>query len=212
LPVALYLKHKYHTVSTTEIIALIGLEAAIIAFTGARIGIVISPLLLLLMLLYPVPRKRKIITAGLAIVLISMTAIILSLSEDQYFNRFKDPIRAQLWETAITSIKEKPLLGVGTGGMKAVMLEKTGLSLSPHNQYLGEVMHFGVIGAIPLFTTLIYLLVMAIRRKNFLLLSLMVISLAFMATEMPFDLNRSINYFLFFTNLLLFQKQKLLPE
>jgi O-antigen ligase len=82
--------------------------------------------------------------------------------------------------------------------------EITGQSLSyPHNQYLGEVMHFGVTGAIPLFATLIYLLIIAIRHKNFLLLSLMAIFFIFMITEMPFDLYKSINYFLFFSSLLL---------
>jgi hypothetical protein len=218
LPIALYLKRKYHIIPTVEIIALIGLEAAIIIFTGARIGIVIFPLLLLLMFLHFVSRKRKIFTAGLAITLISITTITLFLSENQLTNRFKDPIRMQLWETAASSIKEKPLLGVGTGGMKVIIktpeiTEITGLSLSyPHNQYLGEVMHFGVTGAIPLFATLIYLLIIAIRHKNFLLLSLMAIFFIFMITEMPFDLHRSITYFLFFTNLLLLQKQKPLPE
>jgi O-antigen ligase len=214
LPAALYLKRKYHTVSTTKIIILIVVEAAVIAFTGARIGIIIFPLLLLLMLLYSVSWKRKIITAGLAIALISITAIILSLSENQFTDRFKDPIRTQLWETTMSSIKENPLLGVGTGGMRAIiytpkMTEIAGQILSyPHNQYLGEVMHFGIIGAIPLFATLIYLLIIAIRHKNFLLLSLMTILFVFMITEMPFDLHKSINYFLFFSSLLLIKNTK----
>jgi O-antigen ligase len=222
LPVGLYLKRKYHTVSTTKIIILIVVEAAVIAFTGSRIGIIIFPLLLLLMLLYSVLWKRKIITAGLAIALISITAIILSLSENQFTDRFKDPIRTQLWETTLFSIKEKPLLGVGTGGMKAVLAsselaEKLDYpaqlaSSYPHNQYLGEIMHFGIIGAIPLFATLIYLLIIAICRKNFLLLSLMVILFVFMITEMPFDLHKSINYFLFLTNLFMARNQASLPE
>jgi O-antigen ligase len=209
LPAGLYLRRKYHTISTTEVILLIVLEVAVIAFTGARIGIAIFLLLFLMMLAYAVPLKRKIITPGLIVVLLSITVIILSLSDVPFIDRFKDPIREQLRETAMASIKEEPLLGVGTGGMRAIiytpeMTEITGLTLSyPHNQYLGEVMHFGIIGAIPLFATLIYLLIMAIRHKNFLLLSLMIILFVFMITEMPFDLYKSINYFLFFTSLLL---------
>jgi O-antigen ligase len=215
LPVGLYLRRKYHTISTTEVILLIVLEAAVIAFTGARVGIAIFLLLFLMMIAHVTLLKRKIITVGLIVFLLSAIVITWSLSENQFFDRFKDPVREQLWGTAMASIKEDPLLGVGTGGMRAIIYtpEITGQTLShPHNQYLGEVMHFGIIGAIPLFATLIYLLIIAIRHKNFLLLSLMLILFVFMVTDMPFDLYKSINYFLFFTCLLLFQKQKSLPE
>ena len=218
LPVGLYLKCKYHAISTTEIVVLFILEAAVIAFTGARIGIVIFLLLYLIMLAYAVPLKRKTAITSLIVALSSVIVIILSISGDQFIHRFKDPIRGQLWETAMASIKEEPLLGVGTGGMRAIMdtpkiAETAGQTFSyPHNQYLGEVMHFGIIGAIPLFATLIYLLIIAIRHKNFLLLSLMLILFVFMVTDMPFDLYKSINYFLFFICLLLFQKQKSLSE
>lgn len=209
MPAGLYLRRKYHTISTTEVVILIALEAAVIAFTGARVGIAIFPLLLLMMLAHVVPLKRKIIIPGLIVALLSVIAITWSLSENHFFDRFKDPVREQLWETAMASIKEEPLLGAGTGGMRALIYtpeitEITGQTLSyPHNQYLGEIMHFGFIGAIPLFATLIYLLIMALRHKNFLLLSLMLILSIFMFTEMPFDLYKGINYFLFFTSLLL---------
>jgi hypothetical protein len=67
-------------------------------------------------------------------------------------------------------------------------------------------MHFGLVGAIPLFATLLYLLVLALRQRNFPLLALMALLLVFMLTEMPFDLYKSINYFLFFTSLLVHAK------
>jgi hypothetical protein len=82
------------------------------------------------------------------------------------------------------------------------MTEKIGMALSyPHIQYLGEIMHFGFIGAAALFGTLIYLLILALRRKDFLLQSLLLILFVFMFTEMPFDLYKSINFFLFFISL-----------
>jgi O-antigen ligase len=217
LPAGLYLRRKYHTIAATEIAILAIVEATVIVFTGARVGIIIFTLLLSMMAIYSVSLKRKVITIGVIITILSIIAVMWSLSENQFIDRFKDPIREQLWEAAIASIKEEPLLGVGTGGMRAIIdtlktTEIVGQTFSyPHNQYLGEVMHFGIIGAIPLFATLIYLLIMAIRQKNFLLLSLMAILFIFTITEMPFDLYRSINYFLFFISLLLFQKQKSLP-
>lgn len=208
LPVALYLKRKYGAISTAEIIALIIVETATLAFTGARVGFIILPVLLLWMLLYRISFKRKTVAAGALGALAGVMVIALLGWQNQFTDRFKDPARIQLWETAMASIKEKPLLGTGTGGMDAVigtpeMTEKIGQTLSyPHNQYLGEIMHFGFIGATALFGALAYLLVLAFRKKDFLLQSLLFISFVFMFTEMPFDSHKGINFFLFFISLL----------
>jgi O-antigen ligase len=207
LPVSLYLKRKYNAVSTAEISALIVVETALLAFTGARVGFIILPLLLLIMLLYTISLKRKIIAMTSLLFLSGVIIIGLLCMENQFTNRFEDPVRVQLWETAMASIKEKPLFGVGTGGMYAVietpeMTEKIGQALSyPHIQYLGEIMHFGFIGATALFGTLIYLLILALRRMDFLLQSLLLILFVFMFTEMPLDSHKGINFFLFFTSL-----------
>ncbi|MDR3351076.1 MAG: O-antigen ligase family protein [Prevotellaceae bacterium] len=211
LPAGVYLKRKYGAVSTAEIIALIVAEAAMIAFTGARVGFILLPVLLFLILLYCISLKRKIIVAGSLIALAGIMAIGMWSLGEQFFLRFKDPVRMQLWETAVASIKEKPLLGTGTGGMDAVMTspalatelgypEPQPLSY-PHNQYLGEVMHFGFIGAAALFGTLVYLLAMAFRKKDILLLSLLAVLFIFMFTEMPLDSHKGVNFFLFFISL-----------
>jgi O-antigen ligase len=162
--------------------------------------------------------NKKIHRRHFVIITFIITILVLFAVQALNTTNFDDYPREQLWKIAVTSIKEKPLLGVGTGGMKAVIstpetVEKIGQTLSyPHNQYLGEIMHFGITGAIPLFAVLIYLLIIAIRHKNFLLLSSMVILSVFMMTEMPFDLYKSINYFLFFTSLFVFRNQTSLRE
>ncbi|MDR1405963.1 MAG: O-antigen ligase family protein [Prevotellaceae bacterium] len=211
LPAGLYLKRKYRAVSTAEIIALIVVETALLAFTGARVGFIILPLLLLVMFLYRISVKRKIIAAGSLAVLAGAIVIGLTCLENQFTDRFEDPARMQLWKTAMASIREKPLLGTGTGGMKAVMTSPElaaelgypeAMPFSyPHNQYLGEVMHFGCIGAAALFGTLLYLLILSLRRKDFLLQSLLLILFVFMFTEMPFDSHKAINLSLFFISL-----------
>jgi O-antigen ligase len=207
LPAGLYLKRKYGAVSTVEIITLIIVEAAMLAFTGARVGFIILPVLLLWMLFYRISFKRKMVAVGALGILAGAMVMALLGWQNQFTDRFKDPARIQLWETAMASIKEKPLLGTGTGGMDAVigtpeMTEKIGQTLSyPHNQYLGEVMHFGIIGATALFGTLAYLLVWAFRKKDFLLQSLLFILFIFMFTEMPLDSHKGINFFLFFISI-----------
>jgi O-antigen ligase len=212
LPVALYLKNKYRSIPTAEIVFLGVMELAVILLTGTRVGLIIYPLLLLLMLLYTIPScRRKILVGVSALVLLGGGTTTLFLTNSSLFRRFGDPLREQLWQTSLASIKKKPLLGVGTGGMKEVitspaLAKELGynsplLFSHPHNQYLGEVMHFGFIGASLLFATLGYLLVRAVRRKKFLLQSLLLILFVFMFTEMPFDITRSICWFLFFSSL-----------
>jgi O-antigen ligase len=211
LPVGLYLKRKYRTVSIAELTALIAVETAMLIFTGARVGMIIFPLLLLWMLFYRISLKRKVMVIGLPVALAGVMVIGLLGWDNQFTDRFKDPIRIQLWETAIASIKERPLLGTGTGGMKAVCTSPEltvklnypePLSFNnPHNQYLGEIMHFGFIGATALSGTLIYLLILAFRKKDFLLQSLLLILFIQMFTEMPFDSHKGIYSYLFFISL-----------
>jgi O-antigen ligase len=212
LPAGLYVWRRYRAVPAAELLLLILLEAAMIAFTGTRIGLIAFPLMLLMMLIYAVPPRRRLITTAAAVVLAGLAITSLTLSGSLSGGRFNDPIRAKLWEAAVTAIKERPLLGTGTGGMRALIsapdvVAVTGEPFSyPHNQYLGEVMHFGLVGAIPLFATLLALLVLALRQRNFPLLALLALLLAFMLTEMPFDLYKSINFFLFFTSFLVHAK------
>lgn len=217
LPAAFFLKRRYGAVSTLEIGALVVVEAAVLAFTGARVGLIILPALLLLMALYGASCRRKLIIAGsLAALTVALTAGLWGRAQP-LVDRFKDPIRMQLWETAVASIKERPLLGVGTGGMREAirspeMAERLHYPqpqpLSyPHNQYLGEAMHFGFLGAIPLFGTLVCLLLLALRRKNLLLQAVLLTAFIFMCTEMPFDSHRGVNFFLFFLSLFFAQRQ-----
>ncbi len=217
LPVGVYLWWRYKCVPLVELLLLFAGVTAVLAFTGARIGLVILPLLLCLIVFSYIPKKWKKIAAGLIVAgILTGTAIVVFVNTD-FTNRFADPIREQLLKTTIYSIKEKPLLGVGTGGMREVIhspevAEKIGYeypqgTLSyPHNQYLGEIMHFGIIGAIPLFALLLYLLVIAVRRNDFLMQALVVILFVFSVTEMPFESSKGINYFTFFISLLVFSR------
>ncbi|MDR0693948.1 MAG: hypothetical protein LBF81_01430, partial [Prevotellaceae bacterium] len=75
LPVGLYLKRKYDAISTAEIITLIVVETATLAFTGARVGFIILPVLLLWMLLYRISFKRKIMTIGLPVALAGVMVV-----------------------------------------------------------------------------------------------------------------------------------------
>jgi O-antigen ligase len=209
LPTGLYLRKKYHNISITELLLLLFVESIVVYFTGARIGMITVLLLLFLMALYLRQRRLKRIIIATAIIGITGVMVWLSFHKS-VLHFFHDPIRVRLWEIAINAIQNDPFLGVGTGGMKELIIPvnaEFGLPewyiTYPHNQYLGEVMHFGFIGAIPLFATLIYLLILAIRRKDILLQSFLIILSIAMCSDMPFDMCKTIHFSLFFPSLFL---------
>jgi O-antigen ligase len=210
LPIGLYLRKKYYNVSLTELLVLFLTGIIVVYFTGSRIGIVIIPLLLFLITL-SCARKRRQRSIVTAITIIGIASVIIwLLFHSSTLHLFHDPIRLRLWETAINSIQNNPLLGVGTGGMKELIVPINAefgfpewFITYPHNQYLGEVMHFGFIGAIPLFATLIYMLILAIRRKSIFLQSFLIILAIAMLSDMPFDMCKTIHFSLFFSSLFL---------
>jgi O-antigen ligase len=218
LPTGLYLYFKYRNISAIEWVLLYLSVLFVVYFTGARIGILIFIALSALMILYIFLRKKNSKSIGSYFILSSISVIFLSLAFATYYfqDNFDDPIRKQLWKTAVYSIKEKPLLGVGTGGMMDVLTspevaKKLGYSeaydFSPHNQYLAEIMYFGIIGALPLFITLVYLLITSLRRRYFLLQSLLVITFLFMITDMALDISKSLNLILFFSSFFIAMNQ-----
>jgi O-antigen ligase len=212
LPIGLYLRKKYHNIYIIELLSLFLVETTIVCFTGSRIGIIIIPLLLFLMMFHYInikQRRQRYIVVTMAIIGITGVIVWLFLHKSA-LHLFHDPIRMRLWEIAIGSIQNNPLLGVGTGGMKELIVPvnaEFGLPewyiTYPHNQYLGEVMHFGFIGSIPLFATLIYLLILAIQRKDILLQSFLIVLSIAMCTDMPFDICKTIHFSLFFSSLFL---------
>jgi hypothetical protein len=210
IPAGFYLRRRYGTIRIAELLLLIGLIIALMLFTAARIAFVLFPLLIILLVYHSSLRWNKIITVIMAVVLV-VGGVLFMHTGGPLSERFHDTVRTQLRETAIASIKEKPLLGTGTGGMLSVMQSPeiaTQLGYSnpqpfsyPHNQYLGEVMHFGIIGSLALFLTIAYLLFIALRRKDLLLQAALLSMLVLMFTEMPFDSNKAIHFFLLFSSL-----------
>ncbi|MDR2835148.1 MAG: O-antigen ligase family protein [Bacteroidales bacterium] len=207
LPVGLYLNRHYRNITFIELAILFIAETIVIIFTGARIGFIIIPTLLFIMIIYIMPqRKLKIISFITMITIALIGTVVLFTFKNSFLDTFKDSERSCLREIAISSIKENPLIGVGTGGMKSIFDKANvagDLIINPHNQYLGEIMQFGIIGAIPLFVTLIYLFIIALQRKDFLLLSFLLVLMIIMLTEMPFDTGKGLPFALFFSSLFL---------
>lgn len=216
LPVGYYLKREYNNLSNIVLALSFIITGAAVLMTGARIGMIIFVLLSIFILIHRIARQRQIMAIGIMALMLAAGIIGIKYFHNGLAGRFQDPIREQLFKTAAYSIKQQPLLGIGAGGAVGVITDpETAKKLgypSPtpvtyaHNQYLGEVMCFGLIGALALFAVLGYFICISVKREDLLMQALLLILIVFMFTEMPFASNKGINFSLFFLSLLYYGK------
>ncbi|MFN2395766.1 MAG: O-antigen ligase family protein [Bacteroidales bacterium] len=116
--------------------------------------------------------------------------------------------RIEMWKATVVAIKERPVLGWGTGdvlhavdyGLAAInsKLEDHGLR-HPHNQFLHILVMLGISGLIVIFT-LLFLFVKTSGAYRVLPYNiLLVIIFVSMLGNSPFDSQTPINFFLFFS-------------
>lgn len=205
IPIAIYLK-KEKIMKWIELLLLIGLISTVILLSGSRIGLIAIPLLLLLGLLFYIKAHQYIKYS--IIICVSIIASLAILRVPLIKEKFNDPIRQDLRSTAIASIKEKPFFGWGTASMETLLhseeiAQKAGLEKPIaefnhfHNQYLDMLVQFGFIGSIPFFALFIYLIYLAIKKKDFLLMAYLAIYLPFMWVESPFATAKGIQPMIF---------------
>ena len=134
--------------------------------------------------------------------------------ELQEYQRKRDPEghslakRIEIWKATVVAIKERPLLGWGTGdvlhaidfGLSSInsKVEDHGLR-HPHNQFLHILVMLGITGLIVIFT-LLFLFVKTSGAYRILPFNvLLVIIFVSMLANSPFDSQTPINFFLFFS-------------
>jgi len=204
VPVALYLRYSPSPTlpkregveigkQITMIEMLLGILAPIVftVLSGARIGMLIVPALLVLGYLFYCTFKPAI-KWGFAIAGIVAMGVIFH-SFPNIDDRFSDPIRVDLRKNAISAYMEKSVLGWGTGSAQyLIKSEERARSLgletpydfrSFHNQYLHDLAQFGISGLLILLVLFGWMLWIGLREKNFLLLSLLAIYALFCFTE-----------------------------
>jgi O-antigen ligase len=211
IPIALYLRYDNqlsiinYQLSIVETFLGVVLPIVFTILAGARVGMVIVPVLLLLGYLFYC-KLKPLLKWGLLIAGVIASGFILQsyLKND---NRFADPIRVDLRKTAISAIKEKPVFGWGTGYVEPLIhseerahslgIEKPYSFNQFHNQYLEDTVQFGITGILILLLLFGWLLWIGIREKNFLLLSLLVIYIFFCWTETVFFVAKGVTPFTF---------------
>ena len=206
VPIALYLRfHDGKQISAIEMVVGVLLPVVFTFLVGARVGMLLIPILLGLGYLFYC-RLKPLIKWGITAVGIVIVGLLLHqfpAADD----RFVDPIRVDLRKTAISAIKEKPIFGWGTGYVTPLIHSEersqtvgieTPYDLSSfHNQYLEDMVQFGIPGILILLTLFGWILYSGLHEKNYLILSILTIYVAFCWTETALTLSKGIVPFAF---------------
>ena len=115
--------------------------------------------------------------------------------------------RVERWLCALELIAKSPMIGYGTGDeitmLKTKYVEKKYFisyveSFNAHNEYLSYLIKNGVIGFVFFMLAFIYFLYLAIKNKDYIYTSFLIILLIGFLTENSLDANKGILFFAFF--------------
>jgi O-antigen ligase len=200
---------------------------------ASKAGIFVQLFILLCAALSSVFLKSKIsfssivFPAGLAIMIIyfglffpltsgRMSELKETLNKPDGTEIHTSAMRIQAWKSATDVIKENKWLGSGTGDSKSLLLEKYldngytqiyKLNLNAHNQFLQTGVTLGIPGLLILISIFVYGFLFGIASKNWLLISLMLISTVNFMVESVLEVSAGCLFFsLFFT---LFAKENI---
>lgn len=122
--------------------------------------------------------------------------------------------RFDRWLAAVELIKKSPLIGYGTGdeeGMLKTGFMQKGLYISylmefnAHNQYLSILLKHGIIGLLIFLIAFFYYFSIAIKKRDFMYLSFLLLFTIGFLTENLLDANKGIFYFALFNCLFAYQ-------
>ncbi len=165
---------------------------------------------------------------------LSVTALLLVLIfsvnvfHERYLLDFKNDLfnshesisenwRIDRWNASVTLISKSPVIGSGTGSetplLKEIYFSRKMYgaylnSLNVHNQFLSFLINSGIIGLLVYLYTLIWGFRKAIRSKDLLLLSFMVLVTVVSFSEDLLDVNKGIFFYAFFFPFLVLSQRK----
>ena len=136
--------------------------------------------------------------------------IILMAGENKFSRLIHDGVRKADFTLAVNYIKEHPVAGAGYHQQRAAleyqdkkMTDVTRPADAPpitytHNQFLGDMVQFGIPGLLPLLILLAGLVWYAFKSRSYLLQLYMLIYLLFMLIEEPLYAQEGITRFMAF--------------
>ena len=175
-------------------------------------------------------KGKKRLQLLIATSLISAAVLLMIYNVDSFKTRYVSELKTDLtdrvkiienteprlarWGVIMELIKQSPVIGHGSGSEARLLKEKyfeKGLYISylnefnTHNQYLDILLKTGIIGLLLFGYILFFGYVSAIRNKDFILLSFMIIVTMVSLSENLLDLNKGIFFYGFFFSILLIQ-------
>lgn len=181
------------------------LAMAFVVTAGSVAGVAIMILCYLTYFLIWIYKAFGLRTLAVMILIGGIVSVLLLARfnvKEQFFRL--DPQRYYLFSVAWETWKERPMFGYGTGAQKAIMQDMgnaaalgipaadyTGpLVNHPHNQFLTELLQFGLIGSVPLFFFLGSALRTSVREGNWILVVTVLTLAASMLVESPISSNK----------------------
>ena len=204
-----YKKDNAVTLSKFELITYIGLCLGFVLVMESRIGLVELIIIVLISLLYYIRLKTPYLKQTL-LVAVLVGVVILMAGENKFSRLIHDDVRKADFTMAINYIKEHPVVGAGYHQQRAAleyqdkkMADVTRPADAPpitytHNQFLGDMVQFGIPGLLPLLIMLGGLVWYAFKSRSYLLQLYMLIYLLFMLIEEPLYAQEGITRFMAF--------------
>jgi len=168
------------------------------------IAVPISVILVLLILTVPVFKER---------ILIDLKKDLQKAPETENLSW-----RRGRWDVSMNLIRRSPIIGNGTGSeipmLRELYFERKMYSaylapLNVHNQFLSFLINSGIIGLLVYLGTLLWGFWLALKRKDLMLLTFMLLILSVSFSEDILDVNKGIFIYAFFFSFLVLSGKKL---
>jgi O-antigen ligase len=164
-------------------------------------------------------RLKQIIINSLCTAITLLILFNTTIYKERFFNTAKADLsdtkksetlsepRAERWKVALQLFKQKPLIGHGSGTEISLLKEEYYKNkmyssylneLNAHNQYISLLIKTGCIGLGIYLYVIFWGINQAIRKRDILFLSFLIIIITVSITENILDVNKGIFYFSFF--------------
>lgn len=205
-----YKKSNTSHINTIEIIIFCIFSLITLFAMQSRIGVISFLSIMIVSFLYYIKIKTPYFKAIIYIGVLFSIMFFFVFTKTRVSQATEDRPREISYAFATSYIKDHLWWGCGTGEQQTALqyqdeimpnvnlLPKFTPYLYSHNQFLGDMVQFGIIGLIVLLTVLISLIYYSFKTRNYLLQMLMLLYILFMMIEEPFYTQEGIMRFMVF--------------
>lgn len=196
-----YKKNEIQAITKIELALYIALCLFVILLLESRIGVVGFLFIIAATGLYYLKLKKRYFKIGLAVYLV-LACLVLSMFNDKISGFVNDDVRDAYQDIAVSYIQENFWWGSGFRQQQMVLeqqVEKMKDMLPEyvyphnnhpiyyvHNQFLGDMVQFGILGLMALLAMLVAITYYAVKNRSYLLQMFLSVLVLFMMIEEPF--------------------------